>query len=97
MSQLFWKEVNKELHIFNISINKRVGNGKNTLFWKDKWLNECSLMTQYPLLYELSTNKDITVSYVIGINIFYLSFNRTLNYILSDQLQNLYQSLSNII
>jgi zinc-binding in reverse transcriptase len=93
----FWKEVNKELHIFNISINKHVSNGNNTLFWKDRWLNECSLRTQYSLLYELTANKDITIAYVIEINIFYLSFTRTLNSTLSDQLHNLYQSLSNII
>jgi hypothetical protein len=54
-------------------------------------------MTQYPLLYELSTNKDITISHVLGINRFYLSFNRTLNLTLSIQLHTLYQSLSNII
>jgi uncharacterized protein YnzC (UPF0291/DUF896 family) len=28
----FWKEVRKEMNIFLISINKKIGNGKSTIF-----------------------------------------------------------------
>jgi hypothetical protein len=74
-------EVNKELPIFTVSINKIVHNGQNVKFWKDRWLNEYSLQSHYPILYELSTN---TVSQVIGYNSFYLTFNRPLNHILQQ-------------
>jgi hypothetical protein len=35
---IFWKEVSKELTIFNISVNKKVGNDHNTYFRKDDGL-----------------------------------------------------------
>jgi hypothetical protein len=73
-----------------------VGNGNNILFSKDRWLLECSLQTQYTLLYELSSNKDIKVSQAIGFNRFYLSFNRILDSVLSSKLYSLYQSLAEI-
>jgi hypothetical protein len=61
----FWKEVRKKLNIFLVSINKKVDNGQSTLFWHDKWLLECSLNTQYPLLYELANNTEITLAQTI--------------------------------
>jgi hypothetical protein len=33
----FWKEVRKEKDIYEISINKKIGNGNKTLFWKERW------------------------------------------------------------
>jgi hypothetical protein len=76
---IFWKEVNKERDIFIISINKYIGNDTKILFWKDKWINECSLNIQYPLLYEITTDQNISVAQVIGYNRYYLSFSRSLN------------------
>lgn len=32
----FWREILKEKHSFEISINKEVENGKVILFWKDR-------------------------------------------------------------
>jgi hypothetical protein len=37
-------------------------NGKKTLFWTDKWVNNSPLAVQFPRLYLLSFQKDITVS-----------------------------------
>lgn len=34
--------------LFAISLVSHVGNGKNTLFWSDKWLHNCSLMDLAP-------------------------------------------------
>jgi hypothetical protein len=58
----FWKEVNKELQIFNTSVNKILSNGQNTLFWKDRWLSENALQSQFSLLYEIASDQNSTVS-----------------------------------
>jgi hypothetical protein len=31
-----WKEVNKEMNIFQTDISKTIGNGSSTLFWHDR-------------------------------------------------------------
>jgi hypothetical protein len=92
----FWNEVNKEIIIFNTSINKIIENGQTIKFWTDRWIKECSLKKYYTLLYETTTNKDITVDRVIGYNRFYLNFNRSLNVVLAQQLESLYIQLSTI-
>jgi hypothetical protein len=66
-------------------------------FLKDRWLSNCSLDTQYPLLYEIASNKNLTVSHAIDYNRFYLTFTRSLSNTLQKQLISLYSSLSNII
>jgi hypothetical protein len=55
------------------------------------------IKTQYRLIYELASNKEITVSQVIEYKRFYLSFNRSLDFVLSNQLHILYISISSII
>jgi hypothetical protein len=55
------KEIRKELEIF--SVNKKIGNGKKTLFLKDWWISKNSLQNLYPLLFELaSDSKNSSVS-----------------------------------
>jgi hypothetical protein len=93
---IFWKEVNKERDIFNISINKHIGNGQQILFWKDRWLGECTLSVQFPLLYDIASDPEIKVSQVIGHNRFYLSFNRNLTITLNTQLLELYNKLAQV-
>jgi hypothetical protein len=66
-------------------------------FWKDGWLSNCSLDIVYPLLYEITSNKNLTVSHAISYNRFYLTFTRSLYHTLQEQLISLYSSLSNII
>jgi zinc-binding in reverse transcriptase len=92
----FWKEVNKELQIFNTSVDKQLGNEKNIYFWKDRWLTNNALQSQFPLLFDIATYQNITVSQVIGYNRFYLNFTRGFNTTLRDQLHNLYSQLENI-
>jgi hypothetical protein len=57
---------------------------------------ECSLKTQFPLLFELATDQDITVDKVIGYNRYYLFFRKVLNGNLRIQLNELYSLLSTI-
>jgi hypothetical protein len=67
------------MDIFLVSINKKIGNGKNTFFLHDRWILGCSLKTQFPLLLELATGQDITVDKVIKYNRYYLFLRRVIN------------------
>jgi hypothetical protein len=49
----------------NTSVNKVLGNENNTLFCKDRWLSECALQSQFPMLYDLASDKNATVSQII--------------------------------
>ena len=57
-----------------------VGNGERVRFWKDTWLGDKPLASQYPTLYRIVHRKEVSVASVLSsappIN---LSFRRTLN------------------
>ncbi|GJZ43010.1 RNA-directed DNA polymerase, eukaryota, partial [Tanacetum coccineum] len=40
----------------------RIGNGQSTHFWKNRWIDDHSLLGKFPRLYALETNKDISVA-----------------------------------
>ncbi|GAU15013.1 hypothetical protein TSUD_48080 [Trifolium subterraneum] len=40
---------------------RNIGNGRETLFWKDPWLGDCSLARSFGRLFDLAENKLITV------------------------------------
>jgi hypothetical protein len=44
------------------NIIRRVGDGRDTLFWVDPWLDECPLIRSFGRLYDLAENKLATVS-----------------------------------
>ncbi|GKB67153.1 hypothetical protein Tco_0928565 [Tanacetum coccineum] len=43
-------------------LKKKVGNGANTLFWEDCWINDVPLSRSFPRLYALELKKGITVA-----------------------------------
>ncbi|GKC59894.1 RNA-directed DNA polymerase, eukaryota [Tanacetum coccineum] len=43
-------------------MKKKVGNGMNTLFWVDIWLNDSPLMHHYPRMFALECNKYTTMA-----------------------------------
>ncbi|GKD51409.1 RNA-directed DNA polymerase, eukaryota, reverse transcriptase zinc-binding domain protein, partial [Tanacetum coccineum] len=43
-------------------VQKKVGDGENSLFWDDIWLREVPLKKQYPRLYALDLCKDVSVA-----------------------------------
>jgi hypothetical protein len=59
-------------------------------------LTGCSIQAFYPSLYDIASDKNITMDKVIGFNRYYLTFNRPLNNILYQQLHALYIQLSHI-
>ncbi|XP_076946011.1 putative mitochondrial protein AtMg00310 [Bidens hawaiensis] len=51
-------KLNDENRIPISVIRKKVGNGNNTLFWKDVWIENSPLCSQFPRLFNLEINKD---------------------------------------
>ncbi|KAK7410878.1 hypothetical protein VNO78_02073 [Psophocarpus tetragonolobus] len=46
---------------FSDNVFKKVGDGKETLFWEQKWIGDTSLSLQFPRLYGLAADKGTTV------------------------------------
>ena len=54
--------------LFNIAVESRVGNGRNTLFWEDKWLMGCCLEDLAPAVVAAvpsRTRRQRTVAYAL--------------------------------
>ncbi|GJT52612.1 RNA-directed DNA polymerase, eukaryota, reverse transcriptase zinc-binding domain protein [Tanacetum coccineum] len=63
-----WLDIIREVTILRTKgnnlfdlIRKKVGNGLNTLFWEDPWLDDLALKHKFPRLYALDSYKQITV------------------------------------
>nr|GFA10581.1 RNA-directed DNA polymerase, eukaryota [Tanacetum cinerariifolium] len=64
-----WCSIIRELHLlvgkgfhFLDHCKKRIGNGKDTCFWYDKWLGDKPLKDLFPCLFALELNKEVTVA-----------------------------------
>jgi hypothetical protein len=66
-----------------------VGNGCRTSFWKNFWIGDGPLAVMFPILFDLTIDKDITVNKVLSSNFDALSFRRRM----TDNLQGLYDDL----
>lgn len=47
---------------FKEAVEKQVGLGNDTLFWKNQWVEGDPLCVQYPRLFSLAVSKDVTVA-----------------------------------
>lgn len=52
-----WKNIVKQQSLITIRICHHIGDGGDTLFWTDPWVNRSPLATLYPQLYHLSLCK----------------------------------------
>jgi hypothetical protein len=59
-----WADLLKIRDIYLQGRKVIIGNGKKTLFWKDKWLYEKSLEVLFPDLFAMCLNQNITVEQV---------------------------------
>jgi hypothetical protein len=57
----FWQGLMSVNPIFQQHCERITKNGEKTLFWTDKWVNDSPLAVQFPRLYLLTFQKDITV------------------------------------
>jgi hypothetical protein len=55
-----------------------VGNGMNTRFWEDHWINDQPLSLVFPRLFSISLNHEITVSKAFAMGIMNLKFRRVI-------------------
>ncbi|GKC60500.1 RNA-directed DNA polymerase, eukaryota [Tanacetum coccineum] len=64
-----WLDIIKEVNLLQNRgidlmsfLQRRMGNGEETLFWDDKWRGDIILKTSFPRVYLLETQKNITVA-----------------------------------
>ena len=58
----FWKKILSLHDNFYKFCKTVVGNGLKTSFWKSIWIGNLSLSVQFPVLFDLAYDKDITVN-----------------------------------
>jgi hypothetical protein len=66
-----------------------VGNGRRTSFWKNFWIGDGPLALRFPILFDLTADKDISVFKVLSSDFEALSFRRRM----TDNLQGLFDEL----
>jgi hypothetical protein len=66
-----------------------VGNGCRTSFWKNFWIGDGPLAVKFPILFDLTIDKDITINKVLSSNFDALSFRRRM----TGNLQGFYDDL----
>nr|GEV87033.1 RNA-directed DNA polymerase, eukaryota [Tanacetum cinerariifolium] len=99
-----WSSIIKEVNIlksqgidFLSHCKIRVGNGRNTNFWKDLWIGDSRLCLMFPRLYALDINKDGSVANKLN-NPFGSSLRREVRCgAESSQLSQLLDLLDNVI
>ncbi|CAL5390961.1 unnamed protein product [Camellia sinensis] len=65
---IIWRDIlamvhaNPRLHNFFVeNVERKIGDGNRVKFWDDIWRGSLSLKSQFPRLYQLSVDKEITV------------------------------------
>ena len=74
----------------------KVQNGKQTRFWKDKWLGNSALKDQYPNLFNLVHRKQATIHTVLNGGSLNISFRRHLTGIKLRGWMDLVHRIANI-
>jgi hypothetical protein len=72
----FWKKILSLRDNFYKYCKMLVGNGLNTSFWRSTWTGNLPLAVQFPILFDLAYDKDISVNKVLDSNFETLSFRR---------------------
>jgi hypothetical protein len=72
----FWKKLLSLREVFFKYCKMVVGNGCRTSFWKNFWIDDGPLAVNFPILFDLALNKDVTVNKVLSSNFEALSFRR---------------------
>ena len=55
-----WKDIRKGWEDFSVGISIRIGNGRCTRLWWDRWMGEFKLKDVQPTVFEMSSHKDAT-------------------------------------
>jgi hypothetical protein len=74
----FWQGLMEAKKLFWPFCRIVVGNGMNTRFWEDHWINDQPLSLVFPRLFSISLNHEITVSKAFAMGIRNLKFRRVI-------------------
>jgi hypothetical protein len=85
----FWKKLLKLRESFFKHCKMAVGNGRRTSFWKNFWIGDGPLALRFPILFDLTADKDISVFKVLSSDFEALSFRRRM----TGDLQGLFDEL----
>jgi hypothetical protein len=75
----FWASLMKIKEIFYRFVKKELGDGKNTRFWEDSWVDDKPLKEAYPRIYDICFDHNITVDDAIQKGWQGFKFRRTLH------------------
>lgn len=92
----FWSGVLSFTNIYNLGIDRIVGNGFQTHFWLDRWCSPCALYCIYPNLFAIATDPSITVHRAFTNSTLSIQFSRQLTGILVSEWLDLTNLLSSI-
>jgi hypothetical protein len=88
-NSLVWNDLLKVKHIYLKGRSVRIGDGKNTRFWHDRWCGLVSLVDKFPSLYEISEDQECSVE-TMKQRRWKLKFRRWLHEDLQNQLGRLW-------
>jgi hypothetical protein len=72
----FWKKILSLRDNFYKYCKTEIGNGLKTSFWKSNWMGNQPLSYQFPVLFDLTYDKDVSVNDVFTSNFESLTFRR---------------------
>ena len=81
------------LQIYELGINRIVGNGRATFFWLDRWFGDCALYCIYPNLFRIASNQKLLVSNAFSHSNLDIRFTRQLTGIFLTEWNHLSNSL----
>jgi hypothetical protein len=73
----FWRSLNKIKHFFKLGARFHVENGEKISFWTDWWVGDGPLAIRFPRLFDISSNKSISVALALPVSPASLSFRRS--------------------
>ncbi|RVW93866.1 Transposon TX1 uncharacterized 149 kDa protein [Vitis vinifera] len=94
-----WKAIAQVFQEFSLITRYVVGNGDRIRFWEDLWRGDQSLGTQYPRLFRVVVDKNISISSVLGPSrpfLWNLNFRRNLSDSEIEDLEGLMRSLDDL-
>jgi hypothetical protein len=89
-----WKLIQSQFQILSYTTQVKLGNGKTTLFWKDKWLPQ-RIEFAFPVLFSFALHKDCTVESQYRQNSWNIQLHPNLSYQAESELHALLQILQN--
>lgn len=64
-----WRVICNIIDKFKLGLEHKVGNGRKTRFWEDRWSGEEVLKDKYPNLFEVSRKKGVWVNEIVTMNV----------------------------